>query len=205
MPVVQEAFDISNDIMAKIQTGEYRRLGGIIRYAKGPKKGQIVKHLDPIESKPVKQVQSISSKALQFASKNKKALIASGITLVGVSAIYVCYKIKSREPKVIKQFRAALNAYIDEIRLGTLTLNSIEALMKALNEIKDHKDSSNIKIDLSLEDFDAIVNHIYEYTLKLAELNEYKLNNEELIHCGDSLDNLNNYLIIQKRIFKSAA
>ena len=46
MAIVQEVFDIPDDIMLKLLTGEYRRIGGIVRYAVGTKKGQIVKHLD---------------------------------------------------------------------------------------------------------------------------------------------------------------
>lgn len=39
MAVVQEAYDITDDILTKILTGEYRRIGSVIRYATGPKKG----------------------------------------------------------------------------------------------------------------------------------------------------------------------
>ena len=45
MPVVTEAFDIPMDISTKLSIGEYRRIGGVIRVAVGPKKGQIVKFL----------------------------------------------------------------------------------------------------------------------------------------------------------------
>ena len=36
MAVIQEAFDIPTDIMTKLLTGEYQRIGGIVRYAVGP-------------------------------------------------------------------------------------------------------------------------------------------------------------------------
>ena len=55
MAVVTEAFDIPMDIMTKLATGEYRRLGGVVRVAIGPNKGQIVKHLDPIKIEQVAQ------------------------------------------------------------------------------------------------------------------------------------------------------
>ena len=45
MAVIQEAFDIPTDIMTKLLTGEYQRIGGIVRYAVGPNKGQIVNRL----------------------------------------------------------------------------------------------------------------------------------------------------------------
>lgn len=39
MPIVQEVFDIPANIVAKILTGEYRRIGGVVRHAVGPNKG----------------------------------------------------------------------------------------------------------------------------------------------------------------------
>jgi len=41
MAVVTEAFDIPMDIMTKLATGEYRRLGGVVRVAIGPIKGRL--------------------------------------------------------------------------------------------------------------------------------------------------------------------
>lgn len=48
MAIVQDAYDLTDDILMKILTGEYRRIGSVIRYATGPNKGQIVKHLKPV-------------------------------------------------------------------------------------------------------------------------------------------------------------
>lgn len=48
MANVQDAYDLTDDILMKILTGEYRRIGSVIRYATGPNKGQIVKHLKPV-------------------------------------------------------------------------------------------------------------------------------------------------------------
>lgn len=41
MAVVTETFDIPMDIMTKLATGEYREIGGVIRVAMGPNKGQM--------------------------------------------------------------------------------------------------------------------------------------------------------------------
>ena len=45
MAIVQDAFYIPDDIATGLATGLYRRIGSIVRYAVGPNKGQIVKHL----------------------------------------------------------------------------------------------------------------------------------------------------------------
>ena len=48
MAIVQDAYNLTDDILMKILTGEYRRIGSVIRYATGPNKGQIEKNLKPI-------------------------------------------------------------------------------------------------------------------------------------------------------------
>lgn len=206
MPIIQEAFDIPNDIMTKLLTGEYRRIGEIIRYATGPNKGQIVKHLEPIDLKPAQQVQSIGAKVIQFAKRNKKVLIVSGVAVAAVTVgSFVYCKVKNREPEVVTTFRSELKTYIEEVRTGTLKLSSIENLLSALEAVKSHKDSSNIIIELSTEEFDVLVNRIYEYTKSLAEMNEYPLNAEDIKKYDDSVDNLQSYLTVQKQIFETAA
>ena len=206
MPIIQEAFDIPNDIMTKLLTGEYRRIGGIIRYATGPNKGQIVKHLEPIDLKPAQQVQSIGAKVIQFAKRNKKVLIVSGVAVAAVTVgSFVYCKVKNREPEVVTTFRSELKTYIEEVRTGTLKLSSIENLLSALEAVKSHKDSSNIIIELSTEEFDVLLNRIYEYTKSLAEMNEYPLNAEDIKKYDDSVDNLQSYLTVQKQIFETAA
>ena len=109
------------------------------------------------------------------------------------------------EPKVVTTFRSELKTYIEEVRTGTLKLSSIDKLLSALEVVKSHKESSNIIIELSTEELDVLVNRIYEYTKSLAEMNEYPLNAEDIKKYDDSMDNLQNYLTVQKQIFETAA
>lgn len=206
MAIVQEAFDIPADIMTKLLTGEYRRIGGVVRYAIGPNKGQIVKHLDPVDLKVAEQAQGIGAKALQFAKNNKKGLIIGG-AIAGAAAAggFIYYKVKTHEPAVVVKFRTALRAYIAEIRKGNLELETINTLMSALDELKEHKDYEKFKITLSTEDLDTLVNRIYEYTVRLAENNKMQLTEAERSQTDNSILNLQNYLKTQKRIFEVAA
>lgn len=206
MAVVQEAFDIPADIMTKLLTGEYRRIGGVVRYAIGPKKGQIVKHLDPIDLKVAEQAQGFGAKALQFAKNNKKGLfVGAVITVVAAAGGYIYYKLKTREPAVITDFRFKLRIYIDEIRNGNLKLDTINDLMAALDVLKQHKDYEKYSIALSTDDLDVLVNRIYNYTIKLAEDNDVELTEKEHSHSDNSILSLQNYLKAQKRIFGEAA
>ncbi len=202
MAIVQEAFDIPADIMTKLLTGEYRRIGGVVRYAIGPNKGQIVKHLDPVDLKVAEQAQGIGAKALQFAKNNKKGLIIGG-AIAGAAAAggFIYYKVKTHEPAVVVKFRTALRAYIAEIRKGNLELETINALMSALDDLKEHKDYEKFKITLSTEDLDTLVNRIYDYTVRLAENNKVQLTESERSQTDNSILNLQNHLKTQKRIF----
>jgi len=206
MAVIQEAFDIPADIMTKLLTGEYRRIGGVVRYAVGPHKGQIVKHLKPVDMKAAEQAQGVGAQIMKFAKKNKKGLII-GAAVAGAATVggIIYHKVKNREPAVVAQFRAALRTYIDEIRKGNLELETIETLMAALDKLKAHKDYEQFKIELSTEDLDVLVSRIYDYTIRLAENNQVELTEQERSKTDNSIINLQNYLRTQKRVFEEAA
>ena len=206
MAVVTEAFDIPMDIMTKLATGEYRRLSGVVRVAIGPNKGQIVKHLDPIKIEQVAQNKNVVTKVIEFSKKNRKVIII-GTAVAGtmVAGNFVHQKIKNREPKVMKRYHAALRSYIEDIRNGELSMKSINRLMDALEELKQDKRYEMLKIELTTEELDVLVNRIYEYTVKLASDNAVELTDDEKKSSDNSILNLQRYLKTQKRIFKSVA
>ena len=206
MAVVIEAFDIPMDIMTKLTTGEYCRLGGVVRVAIGPNKGQIVKHLDPIKIEQVAQNKNVVTKVIEFSKKNRKVIII-GTAVAGtiVAGNFVHQKIKNREPKVMKRYHAALRSYIEDIRNGELSMKSINRLMDALEELKQDKRYEMLKIELTTEELDVLVNRIYEYTVKLASDNAVELTDDEKKSSDNSILNLQRYLKTQKRIFKSVA
>ena len=200
MAVVTEAFDIPMDIMTKLATGEYRRLGGVVRVAIGPNKGQIVKHLDPIKIEQVAQNKNVVTKVIEFSKKNRKVIII-GTAVAGtmVAGNFVHQKIKNREPKVMKRYHAALRSYIEDIRNGELSMKSINRLMDALEELKQDKRYEMLKIELTTEELDVLVNRIYEYTVKLASDNAVELTDDEKKSSDNSILNLQRYLKTQTR------
>lgn len=164
MAIVQEIFDIPEDIMIKLNIKEYRRIGGVVRYACGPKKGQIVKHLEPVNLKEALDVQGIGVKAIQFAKNNKKAIIVGIGTGIAVTVAGIYNKLKNREPKVVIEFRKALKAYIDAIRKGMLEIEIIDNLRYCLDDIKNHKDYEKIRIQLYTEEIGILINIIHQCT-----------------------------------------
>ena len=207
MAIVQEIFDIPEDIMIKLNTKEYRRIGGVVRYACGPKKGQIVKHLEPVNLKEALDVLGIGVKAIQFAKNNKKAIIVGIGTGIAVTVAGIYNKLKNREPKVVIEFRKALKAYIDAIRKGMLEIEIIDNLRYCLDDIKNHKDYEKIRIQLYTEEIGILINIIHQCTEKLAKDNVIELTDEEkLITSNVNTDilNLQDYLKVQRRIFEAA-
>lgn len=75
MPVVQDAFFIPDDIATGLATGLYRRIGSVVRYAVGPNKGQIIKHLKPINLKVAEEAQGLGVIILLFVKQHKKGTI----------------------------------------------------------------------------------------------------------------------------------
>ena len=209
MAIVQDAFFIPEDIAIGLATGVYRRIGGVIRYAVGPNKGQIVKHLKPIDLNAAAKAQNIGMQALKVVKDNKKKSlgIAMGAVAVGAAA-YGYFAIKNHELKVVTEFRASLRVYIDAIREGNLNIDIINNLMAALEQLKKHKDYEKISIQLTTEELEVLVSRICEYTIKLAKDNDVELREEELNTAGTNssgvIINLQNCLKAQKSIFERA-
>ncbi len=210
MAIAQDAFFIPDDIATGLATGLYRRIGSVVRYAIGPNKGQIVKHLQPINLKADEQAQGVGAKVLRFVKEHKKEtiIIAAGSAVVG-GGIWVYNIIKNHELKVVTEFRTALRVYIDAIREGNMEINKINSLMSTLEKLKEHKDYEKISIQLTAEDLEVLVSHIYEYTIKLAKDNKVELTDEELRISKEkntgTIINLQNCLKAQKRIFEAVA
>lgn len=209
MAVVQDVYDIPVDILTKILTGEYRRIGSVVRYAVGPNKGQIVKHLKPIDLKSAEDTQNMGVKIFRFVKQHKKEaiIVATGAIVTGGSA-WIYNKVKNREPKVVKAFRVALKTYIDAIRKGKMDIEKINTLMIALEEVKKHKDYESIGIQLTTEELEVLVGRIYDYTIKLAKDNSVELTEDEMYVSKEvnkgAIINLQTYLKAQKRIFEIA-
>lgn len=184
-------------------------MGGVVRHAIGPNKGQIVKHLKPVDLKVAQEAQGVASKALQFAKNNKKVLIVVGVS-AGIAAAGdgIYYKIKNTEPVVLKEFKKAFREYLNAIRAAKHSEDIIDTMMLSLENLKSHKDYEKFQIQLSAEDLNTIVSKVFEYTKKLAADNNIELDNNDLF--GDTSDSntiiaLEFYLNLQKHIFNAAA
>lgn len=214
--IVQDAYYIPNDLATGLSTGVYQRMGSIIRYAWGPNRGRIVKHLKPIDLKSTEGTMNWSGKAVQFVEDHKKeclwAAIGIGIGIIGAvggAVIYKRHKTTNSEPKVVVEFKAAFRDYIEAVREGNMDVGKIDKLMTALDKLKQNEDFEKINIQLTADELQVTVDRLYEYTVKLAKDNNVELSDEDLnasiMNESGAISNLQNYLKAQKKVFDLAA
>lgn len=145
----------------------------------------------------------------------KKSLIGIGV-IVGVSTLvlgaYKAYQ-KFREKKqnvnqediISDGFNLSLNNYINAIKDGNLSLDILEEFIWNINFIKKNFQNKEIEITISIQQLEELVNLIYNYTIKLAEVNNidytFVKDNKEK-NKDDSLSNIIYYLDFQKKIFE---
>ncbi len=192
MAIVQEAFNIPNDIAVGLASGTYRRIGSVVRYATGEHKGQIVKHLKPV---PVTgnddSAASLAKQAIDFGKEHKKLMIATAVVAAGATVVGGIHAATSVHKK--KRFQKAFSEYIDAIRIGNLTIEVVESFEAELANVDT--------IKMKASELALLVSHIHDYTLKLAEDNNIKPKFKKNKAC---VIELQQYIDLQKKILKSA-
>ncbi len=204
MPIQQFAYDIPNDIAIGIMKGMYKRFGGVVRDANT---GAIVKHLKEVEVPKTK-----SGGALVQAVKSHPVATAGIGIAVAVGGAVTAYAVKKKKddeykknsPECVVKFEKSLKAYLKTLRKGNLDEKTIDRLIVDLEAIKDEDAEEKISFELSTAELKQLVNMIYDYTKKLAKVNDVKLEKFKQ-HSSNSIDNLHAYLEVQKRIFAEAA
>lgn len=194
MAIVQEFFNIPDEIMTKVSTGENKIFGGEVRN----NKGHIVKLLRPV---------SKLEATLYYGWKYRDTLLVVGkLGIAGVKS-YVKSK-KERENDIVVKFNEALKVYLNAVRMGALTTEIISDVMEHLNKLKEQSNFEKINIALSIEELDLLMNRMFEYTIKLATDNAIVLTSLEKETFSQSVNpiiNLQSYLEAQKRIFELAS
>lgn len=205
MPIQQFAYDIPNDIAIGIMKGMYKRFGGVVRDAKT---GAIVKHLKEVEVPKSKSgrgtiLQAIKSHPIATAG------IGAGVAAGGVLSAYMVKKkrengYKKNSPECVIKFEKSLKTYLRAVRKGKLDGKTIDRLIEDLEAIKKSDAEERISLELSTAELKQLVNMIYDYTKKLAKVNNVKLERFKQ-HSSNSIDNLQAYLEVQKHIFTEVA
>ena len=148
--VTSGAIDISKAVLRDVDSGK------IVKHAK-----LFVDNGDTAEE----VVESVGMKNLGIAG-----LVVGSVALVGFGVYKIVKNFnKDKEinmPKSITEFHNKLNKYLEEANKGILNVNSIDDVLKAIDEIERLKDQS-IKIDFSTKEVRNLLNSIYKFTAKL--------------------------------------
>ena len=86
-----------------------------------------------------------------------------------------------------------------------MTIEVIDSMMDALENLRQNKNYEKYTIQLSAEDIGTLVCRIQEYTIQLANENNLQISEAEKAMSDDVFINFNNYLNIQRRVFENAA
>ena len=208
MAVIQPALAIPDDIDSRLLTGEYVRLGGVVR----DNAGRLVTLLD--DAFPLDNAQDAAQANIAKILKAPKyVLIGLGVVAVaataGAAAYRVTRKTKAAQPELptsVESYSASLAAYLEAARHGALDAEIIDRLIADLDAVKAASDSGTITIAFLPEEWETLVGIVAGHTRTLAEADQLELSNlpEPANAQGATIIELRPYLEVQRELFSRA-
>jgi hypothetical protein len=208
MPVVQVALNFKDEILAGIASGAYTANGSVVRDLTGA----IVTHVQEVKL-PVK-ADTFNVSRITEGLKDPKVLAVIGIGVVvtlGIAALVAGKKKQDAAPdlpKSVRSYDSALSAYLIAVHNGSIDANILDALIAALDSVRQDIESGTIAVESSTEQSANLLSIVSEYTTKLAAANGVEIGELEAATPNggdDSIASLRRYLEIQKRIIDGAA
>ena len=208
--IQQIAFEIPLDITVQLIDGEYIRYGGVVRDSTGA----IVRHLKEVPVPAQNQQYAIAN--IANALKDPKVITVIGLGAIAVIGIVAYVKkaksarknVEPETPECVERYNASLCSYLESIRIGNLSVETIDYLISGLDGIKENLNEGRISIEFSAGQLDTLVNLVFNYTRSLQEANSInpdELKAPELSSADSSILELRSYLETQKQIFRNAA
>ena len=201
MPVVPIYLNIDEKTYAGVQAGVLELCG----LAKNADTKRVAKHIPTVAD----AAKDGASKAIDFIRVHKKGtIIVGGILVVGGAvAGTVGYISHRKQRKLDKQFGIALQQYLDAARSGTLTIDILDSLISSIEAIEANNPQKSINLNISSAQFSELINCIFDYTMRLAEVNNVSTKSiaRPKYFKKKTSDDLKYYLNMQKQIFEQAA
>jgi hypothetical protein len=212
MPVIQVTYDVPIALAKGLATGELKMLGtAAIRNRTG-----IAAHVKEI-SRTVGGGENAIGASIAKSLKDPKVVVI-GLGVVAVAAVgggvagWVARRkqqdAKPEVPECVARYNASLGAYLEAIGTGSLDADLIARLISDLDAVKEDSESGKIALEFSVEESEALVNLVADYTSKLAEANWVELSVFEAT-TAESADSpvidLRRYLEGQRQIFDKSA
>jgi hypothetical protein len=207
--VQQVPLEIPDEIYARVLTGEYRRVGGVIRDGAG----QLVKLLD--DASPIDDVQEAAKAGIGKVLSNRTVVgIGLGLVAVAATAGGAAYRAMQKTNAAqlelstsVENYSDSLTAYLEAARHGSLDAGIIDRLIADLDAVKAELDSGTSTFEFSAEQSEALVGMVAGHTRSLVEANKRDLSNlpEPVKAQGATVIEIRPYLEAQRDIFTEAA
>lgn len=165
---------------------------------------RVVKHIPAVAD----AAKEGASKAIDFVREHKQGtLLLGGILIVGGSVVGTLGHISLRKQRRLdEQFGMTLQNYLDASRNGSLTLDTLNAFIDAIDAIEKTSPNKAISLNISSSQFSELVHCIFDFTLRLAEANNF--DSKTIYHPHyfkeKTADDLKYYLNMQKQILEQA-
>ncbi|MBR2322293.1 MAG: hypothetical protein IKA54_01735 [Clostridia bacterium] len=206
MAVIQPSFYIDPEIENGLLMGIYKRVGGVIRKVSD---GTIVKHLKELPSND--NIEESAKSAISTFNW-KGVAIGLGVVAVIASGAIIAYNTikkkssKQKQSDFINGFNEAMKNYLTVIQTGDLSIELLDDLIAHIDFIKTNADRKDIKIEISIEQFESLLKVVYDYSNKLAEANNISFDERQFNkHDVNSLSNIKTCLQFQRKVFSDLA
>ena len=148
--IVPVKLDIPKEYVKDVTSGAIDISKAVLRDVNS---GKIVKHADLL---------------VDNKDTAKEVIENVGVKNLGIAGLVETFNKdkKIKMPRCITEFHKKLNIYLEEANKGILNVNSIDDVLKAIDEIERLKDP-NIKIDFSTKEVRELLNSVYKFTTKL--------------------------------------
>ncbi len=190
MPIIQPSIIVPDNIYNDYISGKIDIMG----LAKNADNHQVVKHLDTFDNND---------------SKSDTAAIAAGVVAVValatlVTGITIKFINKAKQKKV-DEFKQCLNNYIEAVNEQRLTVEIIDELISAIDNLKKSV-RKKVVVEFSTDELSALIECLCNHTQTLAQANNVVIDEGSTSdEQSDVIIRLRDNLVYQKKIFTQAA
>lgn len=190
MHIIQPQIIVLDNIYDDFVAGKIDIMG----LAKNVDNHQVVKHLDTFDNNN---------------SKSDTAAIAAGVVAIValatlVTGITIKFVNKAKQKKV-DEFKRCLNNYIQAVNEQRLTIETIDELITAIDNLK-RSVRKKIVVEFSTDELSALIECLCNHTKTLAQANNVKIDdNISSDETSNVIIRLRDNLVYQKQVFAQAA
>jgi hypothetical protein len=207
--IIQVPLEIPDDVYARLLSGDYVRMGGVVR----DHGGQLVKLLN--DAVPIDDAQEAAKASIGKVLGNRTVVgVAIGVVAIAATAGGAVYRAKRKTkadqfvvPTCVEHYSDSLAAYLEAARDGRLDATIIGRLIADLDAIRAEFDIGTTGMEFSPEQSGTLVEMVADHTRALAQANDRELGSipGPMGPQGATIIELRPYLEAQQDLFNQAA